>query len=111
MLNTEHCQEYLGEVRAQADKMGMRGSLEKQLEYLATYACHTDLENTRCDLFKDFAPLSFGFTMYVKDEKTGEYKRWFNGGCLFYNAGESGVSGPQFSCRLDSRESGWTIHT
>jgi hypothetical protein len=110
MLNTEHCAEYLGEVKVTAEKLGKLDSLNKQLEYLGSYACHTDPENTRCDLFKDFAPLSFEFVMYVKDE-AGQYKRWFNGGCIFYNAGESGVGGPQFSCRLDSRESGWSIHT
>lgn len=113
MLNTEHCEDYLAEVKAEAEKLGpeMVKSLEEQLEYLGGYAEHGEPGRTRCDLFSDFAPLSFFFRMHVRDKESGEYKEWFVGGVIFFNRGDTGAGAPQFSCRLDSSEAGWSIHT
>lgn len=85
--------------------------LQEQLEYLRSYACHETPEDTRCELYKDFAPYSFYFVMYKKNKQTGEYQRWFNGGLLWFNNGETGVNGPQYSVRLGELTRGWQIHT
>jgi len=109
------CEEYLAQVRAKADELGLRKDLEDKLDYLATYACRSrepeDPTYTRCLLFKDFAPLSFEFVMEVKEED-GSYKRWFNGGCIFFGSGDVGFGAPQFSVRVgDDLKAGWSIHT
>jgi hypothetical protein len=110
MLNIQ-CEEYLAKVREEADKIGMRAKLEEQLAYLDGYAGR---DETRCDLYKDFAPLSFGFTMYKKSKSgpfEGEYLRWFNGGCIYYGPTDMGVGEPQLSVRLVAGEAGWSINT
>lgn len=102
---------YLDEVKAspQAQQITGRHSLATMLEYLDTYAEH---RQTRCLLFKDWAPLSFAFLMEVKDEETGEYQRWFNGGLIFHGQHDNGGDGgaPTFSVNLNPVD-GWTIHT
>jgi hypothetical protein len=113
MLNTEHCEEYLAEVRAAADEMGpeWRQKLEEQLEYLGSYACHDDPGQTRCDLTKDFAPLSFYFLMQRR-QKDGSYKTWFNGGLIFHGPHDRGGDGgaPTYSVNLCGSH-GWSVHT
>ncbi len=116
MLQIE-CEEYLQSVREAADKLGLRENLEEYLTDLETYACPlgedqnvVDLTYTRCVLWKDFAPFSFYFIM-EKKQKDGSYARWFNGGMIFYGAGETGVGAPQYSCRLGSTKAGWSINT
>ena len=106
------CEEYLAEVRKKADELKLRESLEGKLAYLDTFAEETGRErgHTRCRLWADSAPLSFYFVMEVKDA-TGEYKRWFNGGCIFYGSQDSGVGAPQFSVRMQTGKSGWEINT
>ncbi len=109
----------LVEARAHADKIGLRDQLEKQLTYLAEYACQTDPNRTRCVLYTDFAPMSFYFVMFVKKE-IGEapncpddgYKRWFNGGLIFHGPHDNGGDGgaPTFSVNL-SPQDGWSVHT
>jgi len=108
------CEEYLTEVRSFAKECELEASLNSQLTYLNTYACSskesTDLTKTKCILYKDWAPHSFVFTMMMKN-KDGEYDYWFNGGLIFYNAGDTGVD-KQFSVRLsNTRKSGWEVHT
>lgn len=119
MLQVE-CPEYLNDVRAAASKMGKRDLLEKELKYLGEYACHVDnadgedvldILRTRCLLYTDFAPLSFGFTMQLRQED-GSYKNWFNGGCIFHGQvdGFGSGSAPTFSVCLNPTD-GWSIHT
>jgi hypothetical protein len=112
--------EYLQEVRAMADKIGKRESLEKALDYLDTYACRVDgpdgktvldRTRTRCLLFKDFAPLSFEF-LIQRRQPDGSYADWFNGGCIFHGKidGYGSGSAPTFSVCLAPTD-GWEIHT
>lgn len=75
-MDTSNVEEYLAEVRAFADKIGMREKLEEQLQYLDTYANRRDIndenkdnDKTECRLFKDFAPYSFAFTVYRRPRK------------------------------------------
>ena len=100
----------LDEVRAFAERTGQTESLEKNLAYLAGYACHETPQDTRCLLFPDFAPMSFEFVI-ERRQADGGYARWFNGGMIYFEKHESGVGGPQCSVRLDTSESGWSIHT
>jgi hypothetical protein len=112
MLNTSDCAEYLATVRARADQIGLRESLEKNLTFLATYGCTVgDVDRTICDLYKDSAPLSFYFVMKLRQED-GSYRRWFNGGCIFHGPHDRGGDGgaPTFAVNLDPTH-GWTIHT
>jgi len=127
------CEEYLAEVRAEADKRGIRDRLEKQLDYLANYACRVsddgpptkdtiwergenpyrmEMDRTQCVLMSDHAPLSFFFHMNRK-QGDGSYRTWFVGGCLFFAPGDTGVGSPQFSVRFgeDTSRADWTIHT
>lgn len=106
------CEEYLAKVRAKAAEMGIRGRLEKQLEYLATYACQERADATKCVLMSDHAPLSFYFLMQRRQEN-GSYMTWFDGGCIFYSPGDTGVGSPQFSVRFgeDTSKADWSIHT
>jgi len=109
---SENCINYLSETRDFAKSVGLLNDLEAQLSYLSGYACRDEeTDRTICNLYPDFAPHSFYFVMELKNEETKEYNRWFNGGLIFFNAGESGVSGPQYTVRLDSSKSGWSIHT
>lgn len=82
--------------------------LEKQLVYLAGYSDR----NTRCTLYKDFAPFSFAFSIEVWVEETEEFKYWFNGGLIYHGKHEGYGSGtaPTFSISLDKAE-GWRVHT
>jgi hypothetical protein len=116
-LVTDRCRIYFHEVSAKAEELGLYDALKKQLDYLDGYACHDgDKTKTRCTLFKDFAPLSFAFNMDIRDEATGEYRSWFNGGLIFYGSADTGVGGPQFSVSLSralgqERKAGWEVHT
>ena len=105
------CDEYLKEVRSIADKIGKRDNLEAKLEYLLRYACHENPDDTRCMLYKDFAPLSFEFVMQKRQED-GSYKNWFNGGCIFHGEidGFGSGSAPTLSVCLTPTD-GWSIHT
>lgn len=98
---------YLESVRAFADATNRREQLEKELDYLANYS-----NNTKCELFKDFAPQSFYFIMY-KGNSAGEYRRWFNGGLIFHGSHDGGGvngSAPTFATCLQPTD-GWSIHT
>jgi len=68
MLNTDNVKEYLEEVRAHADKIGLREQLESRLKYLDRYANQDNNFNdkTECVLFKDFAPYSFEFLIKLR---------------------------------------------
>lgn len=107
-----HNQEYFNEVKAFAERTGQWDQLKEKLDYLNTYADHERKGLTKCVLYKDFAPMSFEFCMLRKDLETGEYRRWFNGGLIYYSSGEDGVDAPQLSVRIgDTSQSGWSINT
>ena len=52
----------------------------------------------------------FYFNLFMRNEDK-EWRMWFNGALLFFGKGDSGVSGPNFSVRMDSSDSGWCMHT
>jgi len=117
---------YLETVRKFAEETNQLKGLQERLDYLGNYGCNSGRQ-TRCRLYKDFAPMSFYFVMEVKkeddpdnrsrnygwskDDPDSEYRRWFNGGLIYFDAGDTGVSGPQYSVRIDSSKSGWSVHT
>lgn len=108
---------HLQRVRAFADQAGLRGQLDTQLAYLDAYASRradgtVDRRATRCEIYPDAAPHSFGFTMYRRDPETGEYRHWFCGGLLFHGVHDGHGSGaePTFAVTLDAT-TGWSIHT
>lgn len=117
MIDATACQEHFNDVKRYADTVGLGGQLQGQLDYLDRYAnrpgCLYDKTtgaDTRCRLFKDFAPHSFEFL--VECHKPGEpWKRMFNGGLIFHPAGSTGVTG-ELSVRLgDCSKAGWMVHT
>lgn len=98
---------YLDEVKAFAERAGKTEQLQKQLDYLANYS----QSETRCLLFRDFAPMSFYFEIQRRSD-AATLERWFNGGLIFFNKGDTGVGSPQFSVRAgDSLPCGWSVHT
>lgn len=113
MLNVK-CEEQLEKARKFADSWGAewRAQLEDRLEYLDTYAEHGNRGRSRCDLYSDFAPHSFYFCLHVRDDKSGEYKMWFNGGLILHADHDRGGDGglPTFSVNIGGRY-GWAIHT
>ena len=126
MLRIE-CRDYFEGVRRAAVQMG-RGaltSLHRQLHYLGQYACRNGgIRRTRCLLFQDFAPYSFGFVMQIqKADGSGLYDHWFNGGLIYSGPGVTGEDGarsdggaPSFTCSLDpgavnGRMHQWSVHT
>lgn len=110
MLNVVD-KEYFDKVMDFAIKAGKEKSLQEGLNFLGTYACHEDKEKTRCDLYKDFAPASFYFVMFIKG-KDGEYKRYFNGGLIFHGQHDGFGDGsfPTLSVCLNPTD-GWSVHT
>lgn len=110
MLDTRDVEKQLEEARMFADKTGLRESLEQQLGYLDGYAEHGDRGRTRCRLYPDFAPYSFGFLMTVRSE--GVYRDWFNGGLIYHGPHDRGGDGgsPTFSVSLEPTH-GWSVHT
>lgn len=110
MLKIEN-QKHFDKVKAFAESSGRMKQLQKELDYLDTYADHENEGLTQCILGYDWAPHSFSFLMMKKDA-TGEYQPWFNGGLIYFSSGDSGVGLPQLSVRIgDISESCWAIHT
>ena len=98
---------YLEEVKELAVKINKLDELEERLDYLRDYSP----EETRCLLYKDFAPMSFYFQMQTMN-KEDVWQNWFNGGLIFYGPGDTGVGAPQFSVRIgEDLSCGWSIHT
>jgi hypothetical protein len=96
-------QEYFDSVVKFAQEAGLYDDLKKQLDFLSGFG--GDPEKVECELYKDFAPQSFYFNMMKGD------KRWFNGGLLYFESGDSGVGLPQLSVRIGSTKRGWEVHT
>jgi hypothetical protein len=106
----EEVQPHLEKVREFARSMNLEEKLERQLDYLGSYACHEDPERTRCQLYTDFAPHSFTFVMERKNP-LGEYERWFNGG-LIYNGPDCPNDGSFPALTVSFGDSiGWSVHT
>ncbi len=110
-------EKYLAEVRAFAERTGQLQNLEEKLAYLDTYACRVqedliDRTLTRCLLARDHAPYSFDFTMQRQDPATGEYRYWFNGGCIYHGPHDGFGSGaaPTYAVAI-TPSAGWLIHT
>lgn len=108
MLKIEN-EEHMRNVEAFADKMSMRDRLDERLTYLGEYAGGV---NTRCTLFKDFAPASFEFVMEKRKCEHSPWVFWFNGGLIFHGPHDAWGSGggPTFAVSL-TPEHGWSVHT
>ncbi len=108
---------YYEEVLAKADEIGLEEQLQNQLKFLAEYGCWREdgtpgnFNQTRCELYKDFAPLSFGFVM-KKLGKDRDYQFFFNGGLLFHGNHDGHGSGafPTLAVTL-TKTTGWSVHT
>lgn len=64
-------------------------------------------------LNKDFAPYSFGFSLYMQNrEDPDKWDFWFNGGVIFHGPHDNGGDGgpPTYSVSLNPTI-GWSIHT
>lgn len=110
-----HCKEHLAKVRKFAKKVEAADKLQKQLDYLANYACQKDPRKTICDLIQDFAPYSFRFTMRRMRADEGGYDDWFEGG-LLYSGPRQLLDGsfPALSVSLDpddGKTHNWSVHT
>lgn len=103
-LEFANADEKLKEVEAFLQKRpDMLEKFDARLKYLNDYAG----DNSKgCQLFADFAPLSFEFTMLQAD---GSY--WFNGGLIYHGQGDTGVGAPTHSVRLGDTHEDWSIHT
>ncbi len=111
MLNVK-CPEWLAKVKEYAAKVGLSDQLEKQLDHLATYGGGEGrLDYCRCDLYQDFAPWSFQFTMY-RTEEGKEPSYWFNGGLIYQGpACPADGSFPSLTMSLNPKKHGWFVHT
>lgn len=110
-LFNDIAEKHMHDTEAFADKLGpeMRAKLNEQLTYLGEYAGGV---NTRCVLYKDFAPASFEFVMQRRKDENDEWKFWFNGGLIFHGPHDGWGSGaaPTLAVTLN-REHGWSVHT
>jgi hypothetical protein len=97
-----------------AKKIGKYDSLIDKLRYLNHYACDDERgwDHAITELWPDWGDSpDFSFLIKVKGPD-GEYKRRFNGGCLFHGShdGFGSGSGPTFAVTLEPTD-GWSIHT
>ena len=110
MLKVEN-QKHLDDVVAFADRVGLREQLEDKLRYLDQYAEHGDRGKTRCRLFSDHAPQSFGFVLEMRGDD-GEYAPWFVGGLIFHGPHDNGGDGSHPTLAVCVTPTlGWQIHT
>lgn len=97
----DQCQQRLAEAMNQAVSKNLVGQFASRLTYLHEYACNREpfafnVNRTKCELYNDFAPFSFGFSMYqlkIMENGEREYVFWFNGGLIYHDG------------------SGWEVHT
>lgn len=88
-------QEHFDKIKKFAEETGQMSELQKQLDYLDTYAENGERGSTRCLLGYDFAKHSFSFVMQ-KREFDKEYRDWFHGGLVYHGDGIFGS---------------WSVHT
>lgn len=119
VIDNEKIRDDVGKACAAALQMGALPELASTLMYLHTYANHNDgptrhgIDKTRCTLHPDFAPLSFAFRMDRRNDQTGEYEYWFNGG-LIYSGPDCPADGSFPSLSVDVNPSDkptWRVHT
>lgn len=106
IIRNEVVQARVHEAMQAALKMNLLAQLESQFRYLASYG----QQRTECELYCDFAPLSFAFTMFIFKED-GERVPWFSGGLIYEgpNVPANG-SAPSFTVSLEPGH-GWFVHT
>ena len=75
-------EEYFAEVLNFAKEVGAEKEFQYKIDYLDTYACADDKENTICELSRDFAPHSFFFVL--KKKTANGYEPWFHGGMIYH---------------------------
>lgn len=113
-----HCVDDLQQALKFAEQRNLLEQLLERLKYLDTYAnrhgCSYDQttgKNTRCRLYKDFAPYSFAFFMDRRESVDADWQTWFNGGLIYHGQGDSGVGAPTLSVRIGDSSEGWFVHT
>ena len=87
-----------------AESAGLVKELVAQLEWLTKYS-YCGLR-TRVDLYSDFAPNSFYWTMEA-EKKDGTWGRVMNGGLIWHASGQY----PDLTVSLESNPGNWSIHT
>jgi hypothetical protein len=95
-------------VRAFADGLGgeARQDLERQLSYLDNYGGPGFV----CRLFQDFAPHSFGFSLFRRVGE--ELVFWLTGGLIYHGLGTWGGDFPTLAVTLDhDPRPRWLVHT
>lgn len=109
--------DYYNQVCDFANNNDLFEQFKQQIDFLDTYAnrpgCMYDIDkgmNTRCKLYKDFAPYSFQFVM-EKTDNGKDWKFWFNGG-LIYQGPTQPLDGsfPALTVSFN-KNTGWSIHT
>ena len=107
-----HFKEKLGFIQDHLDRfeagLDEQFRFESQLEILNNG--HRE-GSQRVLLFDDFAPLSFGFMVQVKDRE-GDWKDRYNGGLIFHGGHDSFGDGgpPSYNISLTAVH-GWSLHT
>jgi hypothetical protein len=119
LIIPERTEAYFRRVVEFACAKGLAEALFERLHYLHTYADHELTGRVETELLPDFAPASFGFTMWWRT-KTGDREYLQNGG-LVYHGDQSGwrlrdrtpLTAPQptFAVLLCPSENPWSIHT
>lgn len=93
----------------------LRPWLDK-LKYLDGYANgEGQRKDTRCTLYPDSSPFSFGFTMEVKDDPREDWRHWFVGGLIYHGPvpdDATNADNPTLTVELSSEEGAhWGVHT
>jgi hypothetical protein len=117
MIVTSQCQEHFDAVKKWADENGLAEKFQQTLDYLDNYAnrpgCDYDKtqgKNTRCTLYQDHAPRSFGFSMERQNGPGQPWQRWFAGGVVYH--GPDVTSGDTLTIDLSGDPSAhWGVHT
>lgn len=95
------------EAMAFARKIGEFENFKQMIQYLHNYA---GKEKTVCELYTDFAPHSFQFSMQRKREG-GRLDMWFNGGMIYHGPLDNkGNCAEPFTVQLAPND-GWSLHT
>ncbi len=108
MLDTTRVERELAEARLHAGRHGLLDDLDWNLDKLANFG---RTGHTRCTLYRDGAPYSFGFSIEALGED-GTWRHWFDGGLLYHGPHDGHGSGapPTFAVTLTPTH-GWSIHT
>ena len=105
-------EEHMVGVKAFAEKVGLLEQFESKLEWLAKYG--NDGKDTKVVLRPDIGGgLSFTFSAYGRDPRTGFIDKFrFCGGLIYHGPSDGFGSGaaPSFAVTLEPTN-GWEIHT